>query len=256
MIPIYIDLSGLQQQFSLAKGIVNDITELCVNEVEKQVYNNWVALAKRSMNSTRNGYLQGLVRVDKGKFEKSIILTGVFNNMLEEGFSAFDMKNGFAKSSKRKFNKKGGWYLTIPFRHGAAGTLGASSSFQNILPTDIHDIVKTYIAGKQLTQSNIPKPFDSIKTRKTIIIPSTGKKFDAYTHKSSIYAGVSKSTAAYGSTTQNTYKSFRRVSEKSDPMSWIHSGITAFRLSDKAVNNTPVDIIVNNTAKQFLETIL
>jgi osmotically-inducible protein OsmY len=65
-----------------------------------------------------------------------------------------------------------------------------------------------------------------------------------------------KRTAQYGKTTQNTYGTFRRAGANSDPLSWIHKGIRAYNLAQKAVDATDVETIVENEVTQFLETIL
>lgn len=112
MKPIVIDLSGLQAQFGLAADTIDMLTETCVNAVTAAVYANWEALAKQKLNSTLPEYTQHLIKVDKGRFAKQIVLTGTLPNMIEQGASAFDMKEGFKKSQKVKYtipvyNKKG-----------------------------------------------------------------------------------------------------------------------------------------------------
>ena len=102
MKPIEIDLTGLKKQFGLCATDINLLTEICVNEVSAAIYLNWVSLAKQNLKSTLPEYLQNLHKVDKGRFEKQIVLTGVLPTMLENGASAFDMKAGFLKSAKIK----------------------------------------------------------------------------------------------------------------------------------------------------------
>ena len=126
MNPITIDLSGLKGQFGIDDKTLDQLTETCVKAVTAAIYANWEALAKKKLKSTREEYIQNIIHVDKGRFNKQIILTGVVPNMVEQGASPFDIKEGFKKSKKVKYTiakynvkgkqiKAGGdWYLTIP----------------------------------------------------------------------------------------------------------------------------------------------
>ena len=267
MKPIEIDLSGLKKQFGLCATDINLLTEICVNEIAAAVYINWVALAKQNLHSTLPEYLQNLHKVDKGRFEKQIMLTGVLPVMVENGASAFDMKEGFRKSAKVKYtvptyNKKGimlkpgSWYLTIPFRIGVPGTLGMSG-FTGEIPQEVYDLVRQQSSGQQLPASSIPSPYDIPKSRGAIMAPkSTAVLYAEYQHKNSLYDGLGKRTGVYGKTTQNTYGTFRRVSSNSDPLSWIHRGIVASKFSEKAVAETDVEAIVENESLKYLDATL
>lgn len=267
MKPILIDLSGLQAQFGLAADTIDTLTETCVNAVAAAVYANWEALAKQKLNSTLPEYTQNLIKVDKGRFAKQIVLTGVLPNMIEQGASAFDMKEGFKKSQKVKYtipvyNKKGmqvykggDWYLTIPFRIGTPGTLG-QAGFTGEMPQEIYDIMRKRASGKGLTVSEIPSPHDIPKSRAAIEATPNNPRYGEYIHRNSIYEGMTKRTAQYGKTSQNTYGSFRRAGANSDPLSWIHKGIKPYRLSEEAVEKTDVETIVENEVLTYLESVL
>lgn len=267
MKPITIDLSGLQSQFGLAADTIDMLTETCVNAVTTAIYANWEALAKQKLNSTLPDYIQHLIKVDKGRFAKQIVLTGVLPNMIEQGASAFDMKEGFKKSQKVKYtipvyNRKGNqvykggdWYLTIPFRLGVPGTLG-QAGFAGEMPQDIYNIMKKRGSGTRLAVSEIPSPYDVPKSREAILNESGVLLYGEYTHKNSIYEGLTKRTGQYNKTSQNTYGTFRRAGENSDPLSWIHKGIKAYNLAEEAIEKTDVETIVENEVTTYLETIL
>ena len=265
--PITIDLTGLQPQFGLDGNTINQLTEVCVNSVRAAILANWTALAKRELGATREEYIQNLGAVDGGRFDKQIVLTGVLPNMLEQGAAPFDIKDGFKKSPKArktiaKYNKKGKlispggqWYLTVPFRIGVPGTLG-QAGFTGQMPTEIYDIMKKRASGAVLTVGEIPSPYDIPRSRAAIDATPTTPYYAEYVHKTSIYAGLTKRTAQYAKTSQNTYGTFRRASENSDPMSWIHKGLVARNLAERAVQITDVDTIVENEVTTFLETVL
>lgn len=255
-VPIVIDLSGLEAQFNLPYKTVDVIVEAAVTNVRNEIYLNWIQQAKLKLNSTRTDYTNSLLLLDKGRFTKSIVLVGKFNNMLEQGATAWDMKNGFAQSSKRKFSKDGKWYITIPFRIGAPGTIGENSAFSGVMPDDIHSLLLNRAAGSGLKKSELPSPYDNTKTRARINATKNSVGYASYTHKTPIYQGLQKLTGAYANTTQNTYGSFRRAGENSDPNSWIHKSIKAYNLADAAIKNTDVDKLANNTAMAILNDIL
>ena len=267
MNPITIDLSGLKGQFGIDDAALDQLTETCVNAVTAVVYANWEALAKQRLKSTLPEYVQNIIKVDKGRFSKQIVLTGILPNMIEQGASAFDIKNGFKKSPKvrytiAKYGKKGNvispggaWYLTIPFRIGVPGTLG-QAGFSGAMPTEVYNVMRKRASGLGLNKAEIPSPYDLPLTRAAIPATPNNPYYAAYTHKNSIYEGMTKRTAQYAKTAQNTYGTFRRAGENSDPLSWIHKGITPYNLAEEAVRITDVDTIVENEVTQFLDTIL
>lgn len=267
MNPITIDLSGLKGQFGIDDKTLDQLTETCVKAVTAAIYANWEALAKKKLKSTREEYIQNIIHVDKGRFNKQIILTGVVPNMVEQGASAFDIKEGFRKSPKVRYTipvygKKGNmlrsggdWYLTIPFRIGVPGTLG-QAGFTGQMPQEVYDIMRKRGNRIALRADEIPAPYNIPQSRAAIQATPKNPYYAQYTHKSSIYEGLTKRTAQYGKTTQNTYGTFRRAGANSDPLSWIHKGISAYRLADEAVKITDVDTIVENEVTTFLDTIL
>ena len=95
--PIHIDITAMQKAYGLSDQTMNQLTEVCVNAVSAAVYATWEAEAKRNLRSTAPIYVQGLIKVDRGKLEKAIVLTGILPNMLENGATPFDIKEGFKK---------------------------------------------------------------------------------------------------------------------------------------------------------------
>ena len=265
--PVLIDLSGVQEQFQLAVDNMDKLTEICVKEVTAAIYSNWQSLARQRLHSTLPEYLQHLLVVDKGRFAKQIILSGELPTMLESGADAFDMKEGFKKSPYVKYtvpvyNAKGGvvypggdWYLTIPFRQGTPGIVG-QAGFANEMPQEIYDLMVHRPANIPLRAAEIPHPYNVPKSSAAILDEKGNTLFAEYQHKSSIYEGLTKKTAAYNKTTQNTYVSFRRAGENSDPDAFIHRGLKALNLADEAIQNTDVEGIVENEVLIYLDNIL
>ena len=244
--PVDIDLSGLQAQLGLQPKTIDEMTELCVKAVTTAIYARWQSLAKKELHSTLPDYIQNL------------------HVMVESGADAFDLKEGFKKSkyvrysvpiynAKGKMISPGGdWYLTIPFRQGTPGVVG-QAGFANEMPQEIYDLMIHRASGQGLTSSEIPSPYDVPRSRAAIKDDVGNVLYAEYVHKSSIYEGLMKKSAAYNKVVQNTYVSFRRAGEKSDPLSWIHKGIKAHNLAEKAIQQTDVDTIVQNQCMEFLD---
>lgn len=265
--PIIIDLSGLEQQFNLAADNISKLTEICVQAVTTAIYTNWQAIARKRLKSSLPEYLQNLHVVDRGRFAKQIILTGILPTMIESGADAFDMKEGFKNSKYVRYtvpvyNAKGGmihaggdWYLTVPFRHGTPGIVG-QAGFANEMPQEIYDLMVHRPSGKPLSKSEIPEPYDVPRSRAAILDKNGKTLFAEYQHKSSIYEGLTKRSAAYNKVVQNTYGTFRRAGANSDPNSWIHRGIRAYKLAEEAIRQTDVDTIVENQVLEYLDNMI
>ncbi len=247
---IGLDISDVVEEFSLSKEDSDSLRTEVVSAVSKAIYREWVAAARRGLHSTRQSYVRGLKQFSSGKYANVIILKGVFNNMLEDGTSSFDMKAGFRKSSKVKFNKKGGWYLTIPFRMGVPGTLGESETFSQIMPEEVYKAVKKLDKGG-LSKSKIPNMYkldQMSRWNPSAVINKTS----GYKHKHSIYEGIQKNVGDYEKTKQNSYGSFRRVGAASNPGAFIHAGLKQGKFADKALQAVDVDMVVDNTVDDFL----
>jgi hypothetical protein len=252
MIPIYIDTRALFEGLSITDEQCNAFVDNVVKDI---TYGYFVQLnkeAESALDSTRSRYIRNIRLVDSGKMSGTVILDyskDKLVRMVEEGASAFDMKPDFLNSSKVKTGKNGNRYLTIPFRLSNPNAVADSSMFAGKLPKAVYVEVKNkpstiYVSGggtrsAGLKPSEIPEPYDERLTRPTILDDSGNVLFDEYVHKSSIYAGVFKQTDNV--TGQNTYNSFRRVSENSDKLAWIHKGITAKGLMEVAFANFNIE---------------
>lgn len=261
---IDLNIDDIIAEFNLPTNTADFIVQQCVEDVTNSIYEEWKKAAADKLKSTRTDYIEGLDILTTSRFARQIVLKGALNNMIEKGADPFDMKEHFRKSRKVKFapvfDKKTGettfrWYLTIPFRIGVPGSLGENSAFSGIMPKSIHKIMKAMPAGTGLKKSQIPSPHDIPQARKRIVIPNKKIDIPEYTHKTSKYAGLQKNVGAYGKGTQNTYNTFRRVGESSDPNSWIHSGIKAYNLMGEALKRTDVETVVENKVDEILSNL-
>lgn len=270
MLGIQIDISQVAEEFYLDKSEINSFAKFVVEVVSSRFRKEWEEQAKDNLHQTRNQYIRSLYVQSVNDNTKVVGLAGQFPNMVEQGCSAFDMKEGFEKSNKRVVkllvDKKGkvirdkdgktssgGWYLTIPFRAKSSDeVIGDSEIFSGTLPDELHEILKN--KSKQGDNSGLklfemPEKFKILSSRPEIKLES--KVFEEYIHKSPLHEGTIKSPMEYHS----QYTSFRRVSDLSDPNAFIHPGITANNLAEKALNNLNIEVIVDKAIDNFLQTI-
>ena len=262
--PIKIDLSDLQEEFTLKQSQVEELGIMVLNNLVDRIFHNWQQEAMNGLHSTRKLYLQNLHIGQIDQFHKFIMLTGDFQNKIEEGFSAFDMKPGFLNSGKAKQGKNGRIYLTIPFRWATPDAIGESEIFANIMPQEIYATVRKLnsaqtqpfqnkvSSGKGLPNAQLPKELAIPQARLAFTDLRTQTTYPEYTHKGSIYEGIVRNEKTYENSTQGSYVSFRRVSEASDMYSWIHKGLEGKHFADKAIDKTDVNTIADRTIDAFL----
>lgn len=263
--PIYIDLSELQNEFSLKQTQVEELGITLVNAITDRIFNNWRVSAMDGLNSSRKQYINALNIGEISPTKKFIQLTGAFPNMLEEGFGAFDMKPGMLASNKARVSKKGTRFLTIPFRWATPGSIGESEVFANVMPKEVYQVVKqmrptltninqrTIQRGGRLDLKSIPQQYQAPKTRAGFSDLKTRTTYPEYTHKGPLTEGMIRNQKTYENSTQSSYITFRRVSEKSDPMAFIHQGVSAKNFADKAMQKTDVGGITDRTIDVFLQ---
>lgn len=254
---IQIDIDDLIQEFNLPANTADFIVESTVEEVTVELYRQWRLEASNELKSTRNEYINGLDIIRNSQFSRTIVLNGKLANMIEKGATAFDMKAGFQKSSKVKWSTKTlpngevvmTWYLTVPFRIGTPGIVGEDSAFSGIMPEEIHNLVRNRKPGRGLPSGELPAGYEVPSSRAAINIPEANISYPEYTHRTAQFAGLTRSVAANGTT---SYATFRRVSQNSDPNSWIHKGLQARNLMQKAIAATDVSIIAENKVDEIL----
>lgn len=223
----HVDLSKVQDIYQLDRSQMDGFRNMVVGRLAQRYVRDVIAMANSELRQTRSEYVRS-ISVDNPSVGVAIVeLNGMLPNMLEHGASPFDMKEGFMHSSKVHQKLDGGWYLTIPFGHATPFTTGDFSTLGDPMPTEVYEKVKDLPAGRSLADDgDLPR----LGARERIV--TEGRVFDAYMRKHSPYEGIQKSTRE----NHSSYTSFRRVSDKSDPNSWIYTGLTARNFFGRAYN--------------------
>ena len=267
VVPIVIDTTALSDQFaSITSEQIDNLCDNIAKTMAARYAQQLEQEANRYLHRTRNIYVQNISVADTGRLEGTVILDFSKNplvRMIEEGASPFDMKENFLNSPKAKIGKNGSRYITVPFRLGTPDAVGESDVFSGTLPQEVYDVLSQQpttipVAGggmrsAGLNTSQLPPQYQG-RAAGAVIRDSAGKAlFNEYVYKTSIYTGSFKKTD--GATGQNTYGSFRRVSDNSDKDSWIFKGIEAYNLVSKALNDfnqeTEVQVSLNNELKRL-----
>ena len=249
--PIKIDISDFINQWRLTEEEVSTFAYNVLDEIGTRFADQLRNKAGQELKQTKQDY-QRAIYIEKPDNTSVIIgLSGWLANAVEKGLGPFDMKEGFRYSSKVKLKPAGGWYMTIPFRHGIPTTIGESSIFANIMPGKVYEVAKQKLKDRrsQLTIKDLPPEFQLKNVRPEVYNSNTGQKFGPYQHKASIYEGMKN----IGGVGHSQYVTFRRVSDMSDPLSWIHTGIVAHNLFEKTLNEFPIADIISQVKEDFLE---
>lgn len=232
-----------------------------LREIAAMAHTTWISIAQRSLNTSLIDYVNGLQKpgsLSIGEDQAVITLVGWLANAIEQGLSAFDMKQGMLRSAKVKYDEKGRPYIDIPFRHMTPGTTGA---FGKPMPRAIYQEARkldptsamsihpmgggpkrtvTIKWGGRITRDfaeNIAPPITQSRAGMNVNVPlasgKTGTKqlTSNYTHATSLYSGMFRNTGTGRG--GSTYFTIRRISLNSADSSWIHPGFRARRFSDQ-----------------------
>jgi hypothetical protein len=249
MIPIKIDTSELQQEFNLSTKNISDLKEELLAGLCNELARQWEQQAREKLKASRREYIQSIKVFREGQFKGGVMLTGWLPNRIESGMTPFDIKLGMLKSSKAKIGNKGQTYITIPFRIGVPTTLGENEFFSEIMSSATYKVAKVLKDKQQVKQSQLTGPDAIPRTRE--FVKTQTQIFEAYTHKSSVFAGIQKGQGQF----HGQYNTFRRISSTgSDPNAFIHSGIKAYKLADSALEQMNVVLITDQTIDNFLNS--
>lgn len=252
MVPIVIDISDTIEELMFTREEVDSFSRYLLDKVKDSYMSIWENKVINTLHQTRRAYLLGMKWEYVDEFTVAFILEGKNESrlglMVERGAAPFSIKEGFKNSPKAHKAGTPDWYLTVPFRHATAEAIGESSAFSGKLPTSIQDLVKKS-GGDALKLSDLPAEFQ-VKGRGEAI-SRMGVTRPEYKHKSARYEGLKRSTKP----SHGGYVTFRRVSENSDPDSWIHKGFEAYNLMGQSLDELSGKLpnIIGKAREEFLD---
>lgn len=228
-----IEIEFSDETISKAVGITPEECRAIIVEMAELARDEIVRLAAEKLNTSFDDYIAGLQPIEyvfpsgntlpTGQTVAIIRLDGELPNRIESGWEGGDMKPGLLHGRNSKPTKDGGRYNVVPFRHMGPGTTGRNgqpmgSQFTAMLgpvqARQVGDAVYA-MAKKMKDRQRMPEGMAPILKSH---------------HKSDIFAGMVRERQQYKKGVQSKYTTFRAVSSKSDPRSWIHPGIKAANL--------------------------
>lgn len=255
MTALSFDFGDLREEFNLSQDNIDNLLDFTVKEVTAAFAEEWEKQASQNLSSSRNEYMRSIIVTDPGKFQGAVELVNDVPNMIESGKPPFDMKPFLLNGKKSKTNKSGGKYNIVPFSIGTPEAL--EENFSTIMPQPVYDVILQKpqdvptvggMRSKGLTKDELPEAYRAPISK--MVFDPRSEKFEKYTHKNSIYEGITRIKSNI--TNQNSYVSWRVVSEKSDPLAWIHPGFTAMNLAEKALESLDIPSVSTQAIDQFL----
>jgi hypothetical protein len=179
----------------------------------------------------------------------TVVCTYQHVDRVEDGYAGFDIKPGLLRSKSAKTGKKGQKYIAVPFRHMTPqkGT-SANRAHGAVMPPDVYKIVRKSGAfqdpgdpgmGEQLGQRS---KLAAVVNLQALARDEEAPMATNYTWKYGLYHGMRQIKKQYGKTEQSTYWTWRTVSERSDPSSWIHPGQAANPVIAAVIRATEADV--------------
>jgi len=244
LVPFTINVSPLVQQYSLSREQVDTILDNVVKGVTARYAQALEINVQNNLHSTRQIFCNAIKVIDSGRLMGRVMIdySNKLVEKLEEGSGPYDLKESLLSSPKAKMSKDGTRYITVPFRQGVPGTIGDSTAFSGTMPEDIYAVAKKMQSKQSLSFNDLPKDYQQLQSREKIVSGDT--VFEKYVHQSPIYQGLTKTTDPV--TSQNSYHTFRRISDKSNPNAFIHPGFQAHDFMGKTLQSFRIDEVAGN----------
>jgi hypothetical protein len=248
MLPISIDISATVNEFNFSEADTKSMSNLILDDIQFKFMDKWERIVDQNLKQTADSYKSGMDALRPDDFSVVFVLEGKGKSklglMIEQGASPWDIKESFETSPKAKKKKDGGWYLTVPFPIATAEAAATSSVFSGQMKKELQNIIQSLPKGQSLNPTNVPRELQNIGARPEI------SNYPKYEHKTFDFQGL-KHNEKKG---HGSYVMFRRVSDKSDPDSWIHKGFEPHNFMEKALEEINIPKIVEEVGQQFIDS--
>lgn len=222
------------------RGITDEISaetaekfRVAVGNLAKAAQNEWITRAQSRLESSREIYVNGLRQAESFKVVTGLLsdtyelqLVGEMPNNLEFGMPAFDMKAvkpGWLGGKKAKVGKDGSRYVTIPFRH-STGNSPRFAYTGKAKAADMKTLLRKAVKDYGMNRWGIG-PGGAIPPMKRI--PNNAPVHQYLKGLTRIEKPTSGRTSTGVQRRSSMFMTWRRMSDKSAPSSWIHPGLTA-----------------------------
>lgn len=201
-----------------ASAVVKEKVAEGVASLSYAIFTQGRMYAQERLTQTRLQYINALKYKVVG-YDQYLIYLEDDTDYLESGYSSFDQKPGLLNGPKSRPMKGGGRYTVVPFSHKrSAGS--ATNLHEQLMATEVRQAL-----GKARDVFG-----SATDLRKTQMSPMTGRPMQGKvgrvvgTDMHQNLQGLTKYQKTYEKTTQSQLMTFRTVSSRSKPNSWIHPG--------------------------------
>lgn len=252
MFSVKAKIEDLGYNLSLLDATMIETLRYAIRNLAYAAKDEWIRLAQARLNTSRDDYVNGLRQAESFTAAKvdgqpvfTIQLVGDMPNNFEFGMESFDMKEvrpGWLGGRKAKISQDGNAYVRIPFRHSPTSTTGIGYSG------------KAKAAGLQNELKNVIRDYGldrMIKTATGAVASGPVKRVpnDAPVHTYlQALTRIQEPNASKTRARSIQFMTWRTISEKSDPASWIHPGLHAANLLpevERYVDNELTNIVRN-----------
>jgi hypothetical protein len=215
-------------------------TEKAVQDVAYAIKDHWFnyGIGKKEINNVppmknpSRGYADGLKIEQSGDFEREIVNYSKNAEFIEHGTSEIDMKQSHTKGPRSRVSKKGVPYLIVPFRWGTPKTVG----FQNVMPAEIYNIVEKYKKMETLVDADKSDYKTPNAKGEMVGRAKYNQDYDQLKMMNTNWNGMVRSTDSTGIDRSGGYFTFRVISAKSPPGSWIKPATPARNVAQALEN--------------------
>ena len=175
----------------------------------------------RTISVRTGAYLRSIQLSKKSQTRHEIYTDSPLHKTIEEGSPERDMKPDLLGGPKARTSKDGAKYNIIPFRHGVPGTTSVAPP----MPLNVYTFMKPQ---KTAVSSRLDKANKAYQWGSKLAAARGGKAGTAktgageYTWKTGKFTGMVRMQTSTTKAKRSMYMTFRVVSSKSDPASWIY----------------------------------
>lgn len=186
----------------MAKDLTRQFNDLFTRAINPNVI-------ERKMRDDLGSYIKSrdpsINTADIGDNILSLSYTLMEEEANKQGTSFIDLKPYFARSSKAKHTKDGGWYMVIPIQKG-------TTQLRSAYGRSLWDTISHTNYGETSSKGDVDRLQEKLGVSPSATIPEL-----AYKWKSNNVTRVQWGSSGK----RGRYVQFRTVSNKSDPNSWI-----------------------------------
>ena len=251
MLEIEIDISGPVQELQLLSKDSKKLGSAILDRIIDEYMQRWETEVSNNLKRTKSEYLRA-INVERGT-DNSVAIQLLHTQSdlpikLEEGAEPWDIKPLLKGGKSVKQSLGGGWYVDVPFRFTTGGAL-RTPGFSAVASASVIKIAKQK-APRAVQTLDLPKKLQGAGIRDVIVKNKT--VIPHYQHKVSIYAGLKRREVGVKGRKSGAYSTFRRVSDNSDSLAFIHKGFHARKFMDRVTDSLEWGNIVEFVINDFL----